>query len=536
MDLRTQVNAFLNGTRGCPRSSTHKIACFLVILIFGGTLLLTTFLRVLPIHVPESEFLALASVGAIYGVFLFYHREVVTGLVISLITFVTLRINIPMSNENMLLAGVGPNLWLVHVPIIGLVSYFVYVDESMPISHGHFLYAGFVIWAGLCALFGSGPRLLMAIYFALFVGQAGIIFVLSSWIISIRIVSLQAGLSIFVTVVFSHCVLGILQFINGGALGGFGHLGEASRTPAEVISVGPFSHFIGPHVNGLAYGGPISILVTLALPISISLAFQQNGKERFFYVIAAVCMAIVQRVSAWDAGRGGTLIAIFTLFVVILYVRRRKMRHNGIVSTGTAQLLYMVTVTLPILAPSERSGSTTSRPDGNEENDTTTIGELEGDNVDLISVINDLSVPLFDLSNLGIRFQQYILGFTLFLKYPIFGVGGANFYYISDNVGLSREYLMHNLYISLLVETGLPGLLLYMLAIGTVYYSLWKLLKKYKGDIYLIGAGAGITGVLAQLFFQPQIMKMPSLFSFWLVCGLIVGDYLKECHKPGDPT
>jgi putative inorganic carbon (HCO3(-)) transporter len=75
------------------------------------------------------------------------------------------------------------------------------------------------------------------------------------------------------------------------------------------------------------------------------------------------------------------------------------------------------------------------------------------------------------------RLNAWQTSWRVFLDYPVFGVGPNNleavfFRYAPDN---SRFHVTHDAYLQLLSECGLPGLLLFLGAIGSAYWSLQRL-------------------------------------------------------------
>ncbi|MCO8246710.1 MULTISPECIES: O-antigen ligase family protein [unclassified Haladaptatus] len=145
-----------------------------------------------------------------------------------------------------------------------------------------------------------------------------------------------------------------------------------------------------------------------------------------------------------------------------------------------------------------------------------------------------VSIPFFSTANLGTRFQQYGVAFDVFADHPIFGIGGINFVHIAEDYGLpvpngySHPRLIHNTYFALLTETGLVGFSLYMGALICIGYYGWKLLNMNSTDPLLIsGVLAGLVGIAAFGFWNPQIYNMKITFIFWILGGAIFGEYQK---------
>jgi O-antigen ligase len=143
-------------------------------------------------------------------------------------------------------------------------------------------------------------------------------------------------------------------------------------------------------------------------------------------------------------------------------------------------------------------------------------------------------------STLGIRIQQYVAAVDLFGYAPFVGIGGGNFswyaavYGIPVPPGHPLPLALHNLYLSLLVETGLPGLLTFAAAAGTVlWYSGRSVVDAAAGRIFettdgvlAAGALAGLLGFLSIAFWDTVQIQITAIVPFWVVAGALVGDRL----------
>jgi hypothetical protein len=523
--------------------------------------LLTTTLRLVLPAVPEKEFVAIGVSGLVFGGYLLASRNLLTGLVAAFFVLITIRINVPLGPSSSLVAGVGPHLWIVHVPLLGLVAYYLQKRRTPGLSATHLLYAGFVGWSLLAALVGNGPRPDMALFFTLFVFQAGVVFLLATWITVDGLVSFGTAILLLCIAVVGHSMIGLLQFLNRRALG-YPHHGEAARLPVESLDLGLLGTFpIGPHVNGFTYGGPLAVLITLFLPIVIAIAIRERGTRRFLAIAASLLLIFVQRTTAWDAGRGGVLIGMCVLVLLLLWAFRADVRAlvpsglpESFVATATGVLILGITA-----LPGSKAGTATSLPAARDDAGTdqgpsrdvpagtetaspsTATG---GDSAQGSTPVQtgapsgeSFSVPLFDASNLGIRLQQYIEALRLSVEYPIFGIGGANFSFVAPQTSLDRAYWLHNMYLQVLVGTGVPGFLLYCGAIVLVLLSGIRLLRLPGSDsLLVIGVLAGFIGVLAQLNFTPVLQRMVPAFTFWAVSGLLVGEYRRlQSREPTRP-
>jgi O-antigen ligase len=142
--------------------------------------------------------------------------------------------------------------------------------------------------------------------------------------------------------------------------------------------------------------------------------------------------------------------------------------------------------------------------------------------------IPDGIIPFFNLNTLGIRIRQYVGGIVMTVDNPLFGVGGANYPYVAPVYNLPSRlssgnlFPLHNMYIAVLAETGVPGFITYMLSISLVLVSGWRLFAQWTEDfVFAISIIASAIGYLAVMFWYPHF-KFGNLLTFWLIMGGVV--------------
>ncbi|UTF54880.1 O-antigen ligase family protein [Natronosalvus rutilus] len=538
--------------------SSQQVIIFGTVLSIGVILLapvLAVFLEPF-IGGPYNQLVAVGVIGLFYGVVCAYYKEIISGSYAGMLVFLTISMNVPLGDSKYHLAGIGPNIWLVHIPIIILVTYGLVSEDSIQIGRPQKLFALFIVWAGLGAILAPGPRPDMTILFVIFAMTALLISIIVMTAIASGKVSITSTLTTLCIAVIAHVFLGIIQFLNRGPIG-VPYLGEGAGAPAAEVSLGPIGAFYtGPFVNGLTFGGPLAVLLTLTIPIVLVFALQKDGKERIGLLLVVCLMLFVHRMSGWDAARGGLLVALSVLLISAGGIQWKKIRELKTVGKGAITTIGMFlilfipssgfgqTVRVPNVSSTESeteadsdtgsqteggsSGSEASSDTGSQTADGANTPGIEGekylDVADFMVHLDGLNIPLFDATNLGIRVHQYVLGLDLALQYPITGIGAANFYFVSEDIGLRTSYHLHNWYIQLLAETGVIGFSLYsgallLIFVGTIQAILDE--TDEKRALIIIATLAGTVGVLSQLMFQPQMMKMPSMFSFWAVMGVL---------------
>ncbi|MFD1513943.1 O-antigen ligase family protein [Halomarina rubra] len=546
----------------------------LTLLLFVLSPVLTTAFRTFLPPLPEKEYVAIAICGLVYGGYILYSEDLLAGFVASLLILITVRIAIPAGPSRDIIAGIGPQIWIFYAPLACIVLYYFSRGTVPTVSLAHYLFAGFVGWSLLAAVVGNGPRPDMAYYFTLYVFQIGLIFLISTWLVADGIVELRHATLLIVVAVLAHSIVGLLQFVNGGPLG-FPHHGEAARTASEYLTLGPLGSFpIGPHINGFAFGGPIAVLITLAVPVGVAYAFREQGKKRLLWTLAVLMMVFVQRTTAWDAGRGGIVVALVCFAALGLWTFRKEIRNpfsnssgNLLVTLlgGVLAIVFLLlpgtssgTAALPNLSergetgstetPSPSTPSTDVSPEGTRlaetpsdvgtqptgTQTTATPSSTEAQPVESggnPSPTGSFDIPFFDTSNLGIRLQMYVESLGLTVEHPVFGIGGANFPSAAVQTSLDRSYWLHNMFLQVLVGTGIPGFLLYCASLGLSIFSGLRVLVLSRSDtLVVIGVLSGLVGAIAQLNLNPLFNKPTAILPFWALCGMLVGEHYRLTH------
>ncbi|MBP1987798.1 O-antigen ligase family protein [Halolamina salifodinae] len=537
--------------------SDHREALLIATgLIVGLTFLAPTLSIVL--GVPALVFVI--AIGGIYGVLILLLRRLLVGLIIGLVVTSPFAANVPLAGEAYLKSfpgHLGPELWLVQVPLV-LSAVLVLATGPRKLLAGatrtEGLFTVFVGWTVVAAVFGATARLDTALYFSLLMAQALAAFILLRYTVQQRILSFRTVVEVFVGTVLAQSLLAVTQFIHGANLG-VTTLGESDSIPLSTLSFGPFGEFTtGTYVAGFTgMSFILASLVILAAPMVMMIAVRVNGIRRAGLLMSTLIMIGVLRATGSDAARGGLIIALLLLGVLYLYASREAIREK-ISITGTRVLfnirnnikyfIYRIGITVATVVvlfyPSSASGSSSAITNVDPEtesgasstSETTAMNNTSstaGTPQDMEKLLGDLSVPHFDLANLGVRLRQYVGGLDLFLQHPVFGIGGANYVYYATQYDPSRPYPLHNIYIGLLAETGFIGFLLYIVVLGSVLWYTWKIVGSSNSDALLfLGIFCGMLGYLAFGFWDHlPLTRVTSLIPFWLLAGTVVGEYMK---------
>lgn len=555
-------------------SSATLAAAFTSFLVVGVLFLVPVIARVFREYGGASGMAAavpLVVVCVVYGLVVYRSDRVALGLFVAFAVFVTVwSPGLPWGPTQGSLAWATTQNWLAGLALVGLLVYYTWHgwNPRKYFSGVHVVLGGFVLWTIVSAPFTAGPYPDFAFQFGIYVLQAWGIFVVISWLSETQRLSLSAASVTFAIVIIGHTIVGVFEFITETSVGAAG----TTEVPAVVsqLSLGPFgTHPVGPYVSGFVGSSALGSLLAMIAPLLCVLALRERGLRRFTWAALWLLLAFVLRATGWDTGRGAFLLGTAVVGIGLFWCSRETSLFSlNPVRTGFAALMAALGVALTLLPSSDAGGSTRISMIGiritNVVRERSIIehagGVLDAASINPVgavvgvaratnataeatnasaeygsvyfsperaaSAVNMVSIPLFDLSGLGIRLQQIIAGIDLFFQYPIFGIGGANFYFVSEAFGLPELWL-HTVYVALLAETGLPGFLLYVTALGFVVRAGCRLLGKESrrdGDWYLaLGLIAAFCAHLGTMLFQPTYMRAQLLLPFWALCGLIIG-------------
>jgi hypothetical protein len=502
----------------------------------------------------------LVTVCVAYGLLVYRTGRVPLGLFVAFAVFVTVWApSLPWGPTPGSLAWATTQNWLAQAALVGLLVCYTWHGWKPReyFSRAHLALGGFVVWTFVSVPFVAGPYPGLAFQFGLYVLQAWAVFAVVSWLAESGRLSLPAATATLATVVVGHAVVGLVEFTEGVSLG----LDGASDGVAAVgrLSLGPLgTHPVGPYVNGLVGSSALGSLLAMLAPLLCVLALRAHGPRRFAWAALWLLCAFVIRMTGWDTGRGAFLLGMAVVGIGLAW-RYRAEHALSIdpVQVAFATLAAVLGVAVALLPSSATGGAPRFEPIGLTVNPSSwpplvtdlvgaVVGVARATNATagaanasagygptylspdgVASTVSSLSVPLFDLSGLDVRIQQVVAGIDLFLQYPVFGIGGANFYYVAEAFGLPKLWL-HTVYAALLAETGLLGALCYVLALGFVVAAGGRLLATgadhWGGDWLLaLGLVAALCAHLGTMLLQPTHMRAQLLLPFWTLCGLLVG-------------
>lgn len=514
------------------------------LLIFLGGLLSGLFI-VTPIlnfylNIPPAA--TVGVVGTVYGVIALRRRVLLPAGVIATIVTSTFAGQIPLASQEILASmpgDIGPEIFFVYPAILGSVSLVLIVDRRgfrQSWTTAGTLFLAFVFWVTIGSVAAAPPRPDIVVYYAVYLLMGLLAFQLLKYIVERGVIGFQAVVAtLFITIV-GHLCYGALQFFNQATFG-VSQLGEplTSRALAEV-QLGIFGTWnLGTFVTGFA-GFTFHIAALGVLVAGLPFAYYVSHDELGRYTLPVTILAAgIVRATTSDAARGAFLITlVLTPVALFLLPRLDQLRLPTTPNVKLRPLVIGFVALLVTLVPSSKSGSAaqTSSPDSetvssgvSSPGSGSTSGTVGADSAE--SLLSSTTVPFFDLSNLSIRVQQYILGLDLFAANPLIGIGAGNFMFYGGSVDSALFLEMHNLYLAVLVETGVVGFLLYFGAIALVARRGIRVLLQdtISGEkAVLIAIFAGLIGQFAiGVFDSTQLIKVTVFVPFWILLGTIAG-------------
>lgn len=459
----------------------------------------------------------LALVFGAYGVVALWLDDTRLCLLVAVLVLTTVAANVPLGALPTGVA-IGPNLYLVDIPLlIGVaITLPTWRREHLSVAHG-FLVAH-VVWSFLLVGLAPGPRPDVMFWYAIHVTRIALVFAFVSRGITDDWLTARTALGVVVLTAIAHGVVASVQVFTG-PIGGLTVLGVNPRV-ITTLPLGPLGSIpTGPYVGGFTGGAPFSMLLTAVIPI-VAATFFLDRVPRLVAVGAVAWLTFLIQLTAWDSARGALLVALGLVVALlgwwktgVLWDRTRRVDRALVRSRLVTRWTYPVGG-IVVLATSWQLLHLGANPTHQPFYLDPGLGQ---------SFAQSTSIPGFNTRNLAIRLTQYVGGLDLFLQYPLTGFGGANFYYVALNYG-PKAHMIHNLYIGVLAETGFVGAFLFFGALGYAVRAVW-LTADRTNDPLFIGLFAGIVGILALQFFQPQYLRTTAFLPVWASLGIGCGYY-----------
>ncbi|WP_435156880.1 O-antigen ligase family protein [Haladaptatus sp. DFWS20] len=563
-------------------SQTIFLTCTLIVGLLLGAPLFHFIIKSSGIPLPLPLLVGVGIVGIVFAAVVVSQDAWLLGGFISLIVLATFNADIPiLPAANKYPTAIVGRILLVHFPLIFLCLIAVaagwyYDSPGVPV----YLLGGFVVATVLSVIFGIRVKFIPAGFFVLYAVEIVAVVWLVEMAIRKDILTMKQLVTIFLLIIIGQAFVGVAQLLHQGSFG-LSYLGEGGaykRVWMTLPVVGSFS--IGPFVAGFTgMSFTLSIFCATAIPIVASLAIREDGIRRNLLLLSLVLFVAIIRFSAADSVRGAVILSSLCYGALLFYLRSKDTLTISLPKgTKTKGICLVLLLLLIVLVPSHVTGDSFSTTMSSNSSPVEVVSHstahdvASGESLDLTSqnvsesdktastrekttsksgesaltkekklvtsannTTKKVSIPFFSTANLGTRFQQYGVALDVFADHPIFGIGGVNFVHIAEDYGLSvpdgysHPRLIHNTYLAILAETGLIGFSLYMGSLICIGFYGWRLLNMNSTDPLLVsGILAGLVGIAAFGFWNPQIYNMKITFIFWILGGAIFGEYQKE--------
>lgn len=483
-------------------------------LLLPVTFLLGVLLQQTPIPLPGLVSLALALSAC--GAYILYTREYRVGFLAVFAVTSTISANVPILGRPAAFAGpsVG-SIVLVEIVAIPGIVYLLYDWRDW--DHVELLLTAYSVWAAVSVVFGVGPAKIAGFWFAAYSLMGVVSYALFRRAVQREAVSGVEAVSFFLFAAAGQGVIAFCQFLNTANFG-LTTLGEGANSGGVYLTLLAHRFPIGTYISGfMGMSFEFANYYLILLPVVVALAVMKRQQKRVSLAlgIAAVLAALGVRVTMSDAARGGIIVALVGFLVSLLVMKTDK---RTVLGAAVPLLPSSIRSTTSGQGITIESGG--SEPAGGTSTPTSTPGGSD-------SV--EVSVPFFDLSNLGVRLQQYVVGVQMFLNHPLFGVGAANYQLVAMSYnapyppGAEYPYPAHSVYITLLAETGIPGFTLYSLAgVSVVLAGLYYGVKK--NYLLTVGLACGLLGTFAFGAFDILQLYHPTAFiPIWCLAGILAG-------------
>jgi hypothetical protein len=479
---------------------------------------------------------------------------------IGLLVSSTFAADVPLTSSALRIPGdFVATLMMFHGPLFALLVFgilFKWYQGDIPrLAYAFTMFVGTTV---LSALFGGGPDTNVALWFSLHVLVGLLVYLVTVWTIQRTSISLYESIRVFLLAVCAQAFVGIAQLIRQRPFG-LWELGEAGMTGIRLLTVPLLGSIkIGTYVSGFTgMSFQLSNLLLLMFPLLVVGYLRIDGWKRIVPVGGALAFALLIRASASDAARGAFFVEILAFGALIIAVFRPSPARissslQASISRISQRVVATIAVLLLLLYPSSGSNRATKQSGSSDlTSNTSGTGETTGtgpktapQGTGVYEQVESLSIPFFDLSNLGARVNQYLAGMDIFLQYPLFGLGGGNFVLVGHQYGIaSPEYTdvtdpIHSIYISLLAETGIIGFTSFALTIGFIYLYGYRSARTQNTDaIVPIALLAGLSATLAFMFFDKFLLTNATDWAqFWIIAAFITVIYQQDKNKTRSGT
>lgn len=513
------------------------------------TALLVGVVPVVALTTGVPALLLVVLAGLLYVVVLLATESVFEGLCAAVFVLVTFAANVPLIQ--LPIGGGGytdPQLEIllvdiVAVPFAGLLLWWLYSGKISP-SFGReriagYALAGFAGWSLLAALVANGPSRLAALFYVVVQFRYLLLFAIAA--VVVKYIGIHSAVYSLSIAVLGQSAYAVAETLNRGSFG-LTRLGDApGSVPAQVFAIGPLQFESAIYAGGFV--GTTRVLIAFLLlvtPVLVAIVVRRSTPWKLAAAIALIASTFLVRVGRTDSGWMAFLLTALLTGVALcalwLTADTDHTIQDGVFDYAAGIGSVIGAAALSVFLFSQREISKTSADETGESVDaggpsggsSSAGGGSDLGSDAIIQVLN--YVPFIDTANFSIRLQQYIAAINIGLQYPLFGIGGMNFPLVAESYGLPWPIAIHNVYLSVLASTGVPGMALFLLSIGAVLVVAGKMALSPGGDrLFWAMLMCGMLGFHAYLFWVTVYNGVAAL-AFWVLAGAVVGASRQQCQ------
>jgi hypothetical protein len=550
--VRSSLSSVLSG----PPQTFDKRSVFLSALFL--TALLVAAVPIVAVSTPVPLLALVAVAGLCYVAVLVFTDTVFEGLCGAVFVLCTFSANLPLLKQQSIPgASVQLNFLLVDFVVVPLAVLLLLWNGSFSLPSGRRLdklvsYAlvGLVVWSALAAIVSNGPSRFAAMVFVTTHVRYLLLFGVAVGVA--RYTGLRTALYSLLVALGGNIAYAIAEVFNRGSFG-LSYLGDAAGVTLNWFSVGPLVFPSSMYAGGFVGSSRgLTTLVILLSPLVIERIVNGTTVQRLLGAVYLLGSVFVVRASGSDAGWAAFLLVMLGVALVLTYLVLDADVLDSVSETigylygyactlGAGLLVFVLYTNFSLFAReqgSEGGGESSGSTGGGGASSSDTQGggssgstgtevssgtDTQSTSEFLLDLLN--AVPFVSTSSLSIRFEQYAAALDIGLTYPLFGLGGRNFLFVAESYGMSKPVVIHNIYLFYLAATGIPGALLLISGLAAVWLiAVAETVQPSSGDRLLWGTVAcGLFGFYAYSFWTSGHMADPTLMTFWLLAGLLVG-------------